>query len=177
VGIGFVLLVVAIGLLSYFFRQPLIALSKRFVDAFGGFGVAVGWFLVDGLTVPLPNDAFSFFGLQGGISFWVVIAWSMVGSIAGGILAYGIGLLLRRNQRFIRFMEGPGSEAYQLVRRYGLLAVFIAALTPIPYSLASYACGVVRANFFAFLVISLARLPRIWLYLWIIQKGMITFAP
>lgn len=171
--IGFLLLVGVVALLTYFFRDPLNALSVLFVKTLGGFGVALGWYLVDAFTFPLPNDAFSFFGFKGGMGFWVVVSWAFLGSIAGGMTAYGIGLLLRQNKRFLLFLEGRGAEAYGLIKRYGLLALLIAALTPVPYSISSYACGVVRSHFGWFLLISVARFPRIALYLWLIQRGTI----
>lgn len=176
VAIGFTLLASTVLFLGYYFRGPLIRISEAFVKLLGGWGVAGGWFLVDAFTFPIPNDAFSFFGLQGGLSFWGVIFWSSLGSVVGGMVGYGVGLLLRRNRRFLGFLEGRGAETYHLVRRYGLLALLIAALTPIPYSIASYACGVVRSHFGWFVLISLARIPRIALYLWVIEKGMLSFS-
>ena len=89
--IAFAALVVALLLVGIWIREPLMKFSAGFVKAVGGPGIAVGWLLIDGVAFPFPNDVLSFFGIQGGMSFWSVIAWSTGGSLAGGAVGFWIG--------------------------------------------------------------------------------------
>jgi len=171
VAIGAALIALFLAFIGYFFREPLLAMSKKFVDLFGGFGVALGFMLPDAFTVPLPNDAFTFIGLKGGLAFWKVVAWGSAGSIAGGSIGYLIGRWLGTRRWVIRFFEGRGAEAYALTRKYGLIGLAIAAFTPFPYSIVCWASGAVRLPFLQFLIVSLLRIPRIALFLWLMKLG------
>ncbi len=173
-GIGLLLLMISLALVGYYFRQPLLNLSNTFVKTFGAYGVALGFFLPDAFTIPFPNDAFTFLGLQGGLGFWECVIWGSAGSLLGGTVGFWIGRLLGTTQWMINFFRSRGSEAYAITRRYGLVALAIAAFTPIPYSIVCWACGAVAIKFRHFLLISLLRIPRVALYLWLIQLGFIS---
>ncbi len=173
--VGLVIFFLLLAFAGYYFRKPLIEISKKFVDLFGPLGVALGFMIPDSFTVPFPNDVFTFLGLQGGLGFWEVTAWASGGSLVGGSIGYWIGRFLG-NRRWLReFIKNRGAEAYEITRRYGLLALGIAALTPIPYSIVCWSCGIVKIPYKKFFLVSLLRIPRVAFYLWLIQKGFITF--
>lgn len=173
--VAVLMVVIFLVVAGYLLREPLTRISVVFVRLLGGFGVAAGFFLIDGFTVPFPNDALTFFGLQGGLPFWSVVAWASGGSLIGGSAGYLIGVRLHQTAWFKAFMRGRGAEAYALAHRYGLWAVGIGAFTPVPYSLSSWAAGAVEVRFSHFLLVSLLRIPRIALYLWLIQIGFVKF--
>lgn len=172
--VGILLIFVVLGIAGYLFKQPLIAFSEKFVESVGGLGVLVGFYLVDGCFVPIPNDLFTFFGYKGGLGFWWPVILATLGSLLGGIQGYIAGYMLRRTEFFQRFMNKYGAQMMALVKKYGLLALGIAAFTPLPYSFACWGSGAVRIPFVQFLLVSLLRLPRIALYLWLIQLGFIS---
>lgn len=165
-----------IGVLAWFFRDPLLAVGHWFVDNFGGPGVAAGYFLPDAFTIPLPNDAFTAFGLWGGMPFWTVVAWGSLGSLAGGSTGWAIGrYLIARNKRLQGFMQKRGGDEMVLeLRRSGRWFLALAAVSPIPYSITCWACGVTRMPYAEFLVISLLRIPRVAGFLWLIQLGFVS---
>lgn len=173
---GVLALMVLLAFVGYVFRRPLVALSKLFVQHLGGPGVAVGFFLPDAFTIPMPNDAFSTFGLLGGLGFWTVVFWGSLGSLAGGSVGYGVGRLLQHTRWFRRMMARRGAEVHAMVRRYGAYALALAALTPIPYSLACWASGAGNMRFSRFFAVSLLRIVRVAGYLWLIKLGLVTFA-
>ena len=82
-----------------------------------------------------------------------------VSSVLGGIFGYVIGLALfasvgewvldtyELHERF--------DELGELFDRQGLLAVFAAALTPIPYKIFTISAGAFKVNFFIFLIASI----------------------
>jgi membrane protein YqaA with SNARE-associated domain len=171
--ISVLLLMVALGIVAYAFAEPLKALSVDFVDTLRGPGVALGFLLPDGFTIPLPNDAFTVLGLAGGMGFWEVVAWGFLGSIAGGCIGFTIGRLLQRTRWFSAVMVTRGAEVQGLVDRYGAIALAIAALTPIPYSLACWACGAGGMAFWRFLLVSQLRIFRVAGYLYLIDAGIL----
>ncbi len=160
--------------LGYFFRAPLQQLSEGFVDLLGGPGVAVGYLIPDAFTVPVPNDAFGWFGLEGGMPFWEVVMWGTLGSLVGGSVGYLIGQRLRTTGFVRRFMDGRGRSLERLIRRYGIWVVAVAAVTPLPYSLSAWAAGAVRMRFATFFVVSLSRVIRVAGSLYLIELGLLT---
>ncbi|MCB9726959.1 MAG: DedA family protein [Deltaproteobacteria bacterium] len=171
---GVLLMMVVLGAIAVVFREPLELLSRRFVHSLGGPGVMLGFFLPDAFTVPIPNDAFSFFALVGGMRFWEIVAWATVGSLLGGHVSFGLGRWLGHTRRVADFLAQRGAEVHGLVRRYGVWALGLAAVTPIPYSVGCMAAGALHMPYGRFVAVSMLRLPRIALYLWLIKLGVVS---
>lgn len=169
-----VLLFCAVGALGYWFRDPLESLSRGFVDVMGGPGVALGYFVPDAFTIPFPNDTFGLFGLAGGLAFWEVVAWGTVGSVLGGGVGWFIGRALRRTRWVGTFMGTKGLRLEQMLLRNGAWVVIVAAITPLPYSLAAWAAGGVGMPLPYFLLVSLSRVLRVAGSLYLIQLGLLT---
>lgn len=171
-----VLLMGVVAVVGYFFRDPLLAVSKMFVDAFGGLGVALGFFIPDAFTLPLPNDVSSVLGLAGGLSFLEVTIWASAGSLVGGTVGYWIGRYLRSTATVTRILKRGGGMAQRVLDRYGMTAVAVAAITPLPYSIFCWAAGAGRLDFRAFLLVSQLRILRVAGYLYLIQLGLYSVA-
>ena len=169
-------LMVLLAVLAYTVHDPLVALAERFVDLIGAPGIALGFFIPDAFTVPIPNDAFSFFGLIGGIPFWTCVQWACVGTLSGGSVGFFLGRQLAHTRPVRRLMARRGREVKLLVERYGIRALLVAALTPLPYSIACWAAGACEMRFRTYFLVSLSRIPRVIFYLWLIEQGFITFA-
>ena len=159
--------------LVFTLKEPLIRVSGIFVEAVGAPGVFFGFFFPDGFTVPWPNDAFLMFGIQGGLPFWEVAAWASAGSLSGGSVGFVVGRKLKHTGWVRRLMARRGAEIHGLVARYGVIALALAAVTPLPYSLGAWACGALDMRFRTFFLVSLLRIPRICLFLWFIQTGFL----
>jgi membrane protein YqaA with SNARE-associated domain len=170
---GFTVMVM---LLAWLFREPLLAVGEWFVDTFGGVGIAIGFYFPDAFTVPVPNDAFTAFGLWGGMPFWQVVYWGSLGSLLGGGTGWAIGrYLLSRSARLQAFIERRGGEEMraQLVRG-GRWFLAVAAVSPVPYSVTCWAAGATKMPFWEFMAISLLRIPRVAVFSWLIQQGFVT---
>ncbi len=172
--VGLLLLMGIAAVVGYAFREPLMRISRLFVESFGGFGVALGFFFPDALTVPLPNDVASVLGLAGGLSFLEVTAWATGGSLIGGSVGYFIGRSLRRTAIVRRVLERGDGAAQKTLTRYGALAVAVAAITPLPYSIFCWAAGAGQIPFQSFLLASSLRVVRVAGYLYLIQLGLPT---
>lgn len=175
-GLFIVALVGIAAVVGALFRDPLQQVSAAFVDLLGGPGIAIGYLIPDAFTVPIPNDAFGWFGIEGGMAFWDVVAWGTLGSVTGGCVGYLIGGRLRTTRWVSRFMAGRGRAFERLIRRYGVWVVAIAALTPLPYSLSAWAAGAVRMRFSTFFAVSLTRVVRVSGALYLIRLGLLTAA-
>lgn len=172
-GAAIVTLTLVFAAVGYFFREPLLAFAAGFVARLGGPGVAIGFYVPDAFTIPLPNDAFSALGLAGGLGFAEVAAWSTLGSVLGGSTGFLIGRRLSQTRWYRRVMAERGVEVQRLIDRYGGVGVAIAALTPLPYSLASWAAGTSTLGYARFVAISLPfRAIRVSAVLWLLSVGL-----
>lgn len=174
--LGMVLFTGFAALLGWLFHEPLIEFGRWFVARFGGVGVAVGFFIPDAFTVPLPNDAFTAFGLWGGMPFWEVVAWGSLGSLAGGSTGWLIGRhFFSRSKSLKEFIKRRGGdEMIAQLRRGERWFLAIAAVTPIPYSITCWAAGIIKMPYVEFLLISLLRIPRVGVFLWLLQQGFVS---
>lgn len=169
---------VVAALLGWLFREPLLGIGEWFVARFGGLGIAVGFFFPDAFTLPVPNDAFTAFGLWGGMDFWRVVAWGSLGSLVGGSTGWAIGRhLLARSAKLQAFIRRRGGEEMRAhLVRGGRWFLAIAAVSPVPYSVTCWAAGATRMPFWEFFMISLLRIPRVAGFLWLIQQGFVSAA-
>lgn len=90
-------------------------------------------------------------------------AWCSVASVVGGIAGYGIGVGLMDvvGCRVIDVYHGQATFDWLALRfeQYNFWAVFIAAVTPIPYKIFTIAAGAVGADFWTFLLASALGRP------------------
>ena len=198
--LGLLLLGGVLALISIYFKEPVEAFSKRFIGLAGDWGGAVwnlspeafqeqfsseqfrlfgqilgvgaGFFLPDALTLPIPPDTFLVAGMMGGLSFWPTAIGASIGSILGGTL----GFLMIKRLSSVRWVQRtlekklPFGQAF--MARYGTIALGLGALTPLPYSVICWACGATGMRLMTFLTVSLLRIPRVVVYLWVIQTTL-----
>ena len=90
---------------------------------------------------------------------WRYAAYSTIGSVLGGCLGYGIGILLWSLTAPFFLTYVFSAETFQhvshLYQRWDFWAVFVAAFTPIPYKVFTIAAGVFHISFPMFVVASL----------------------
>ena len=173
--IGIVILMALLGVLGAYFREPLVTFSKVFVEKLGGPAIMGGIFLADGLMIPVPHDVLTGFGLLGGMEFWTVVALATIGSLSGGSVGYVLGRRLAHTRTVRAILDKRGKKMYALAQRYGMMAVAIGAVSPLPYSFTTWAAGALRMNFGQFILVSLLRAPRFAFYLWLIRVGFLDF--
>lgn len=167
-GVGLVVLFIGAAALGYVAREPLIYVSSGFVDRFGVAGIVVGCFVVD--TIPgLTHEPFLLFGYTGGLGFWKVFAAAASGSVAAGPLGWAMGRLLGRLYWVQELFERHKVNAF--IARYGVTAVAVAAITPFPFALATWAAGTANMPLDRLIMGSLFRIPKVAFYLTLIMLG------
>jgi membrane protein YqaA with SNARE-associated domain len=174
--LALVALMAIVTALGTWLRGPLVAASRTFVEVAGGPGIALGFFVPDAFTLPIPSDAFSTVGIAGGMAFWHVVVWGSAGSIAGGCTGWFIGRRLRRTRRLDRFASGRGAQLERLVRQHGAWLIAFAAVSPLPYSLTAWVAGASRMPLTVFAAVSVLRVVRVTIPLYLIELGLLTFS-
>lgn len=115
------------------------------------------------LAIATPKKAFRYAGI------------CSVGSVLGGIVGYGLGLLFMDSVGF-KIVELYGladkySVAQDLYRQYDAWAVGAAGFTPIPYKLFTITAGAFKIDFWTFLLASIvSRSARFFLVAGFIYK-------
>lgn len=161
--------VVAVG---WLLRGPILAVSCGFVERFGPWGIALGFFLPDATNLPIPHDLFLMMGAAAGLPVWQIILAASLGSLCGGSLAYGMSALVRRHSWVQARLAARSGAVTRVVERYGAVAVAVGALTPLPYSLLAWAAGLLQVRFRVFFLVSLLRFVRVSLYFALIRLGL-----
>jgi membrane protein YqaA with SNARE-associated domain len=108
------------------------------------------------------------------MGFVEVCVWATLGSLVGGAVGYWVGRSLGTTRWLRRVLERRGGRAQALLDRYGLTAVAVAAITPLPYSIFCWAAGAGRVPFSRFLLVSQLRILRVAGYLYLIQIGLLS---
>ncbi|MCA9701898.1 MAG: VTT domain-containing protein, partial [Myxococcales bacterium] len=114
----------------------------------------------------------------GGMEFWKVVAWGSLGSLAGGSTGWAIGRwFIARSARLEAFMQRRGGDDMrEHLRRGGRWFLAVAAVTPVPYSITCWAAGATKLPYGEFLLISLLRIPRVALFLWLLERGFVSLS-
>ncbi len=162
-------------LLFLFFREELSIAGTWAVENIGMPGVFIFVFLVDCFIVPATADLVFPLSME-----WNPIALLMVmsaASILGGAGGFFIGGRLSHLKFVRKSVAYYRSKGENLIRRYGVWAIVIAGLTPVPYSTVSWIAGMVKMHPGLYLLASLSRIPRFFLYYAAIRAGLILLSP
>ncbi len=91
-------------------------------------------------------------------------------SYVGGILAYLIGKLLYRIHSVRYHLENKIAGHIANLRKWGGFFVFVGAMLPIPHSVVSMACGLIKYDFRHYLLWALFRYLRFGIYALVIFR-------
>lgn len=161
----------AIALGAMFLREPLERFAHWIYEELGVIGVFLGTLLTDSLTLPIPPDTYLFVAVASHEPVVPILAATCAGSVMGASVAYRLGPVIQRLPFLRRRLEKFRSRGERLFLRYGTWTVAIAALTPIPFSVTCWLAGIYRMPYRAFVLASLARIPRLVGYYYLFQLG------
>lgn len=165
-------LMVALGSL---YREELLGFSQAYVGVTGGPGLMAAWTLLDFFPGPiLPQDLFCAVALLGGMGFWSTALWASAGSLTGASLGWVAARRLAQHPAYLwSIQRGTARRVYHLVERHRALTLAVGAVSPLPYSVAVWACSATGMRYRQLLLVSLLRPLRILFYLWLIEVGAI----
>jgi membrane protein YqaA with SNARE-associated domain len=161
-----VLLFTAVFVAGIFIRSEINASATWVYDHLGFTGL-VALFLVSEIVVsPLPPEVFLLIVAGSELSsdwFGPVAVLALVSTV-GGNLGWLLGLGLRETGLVHMILGQHHGRSVELMKRFGIWAVVLAATTPAPWSVTSLTAGALRMPWRRYALGSLARMPRIILY-------------
>ena len=167
------LILFAVALLVRLLDLPLEQLGIRAVEWGGLLGVFGFVYLVDTFVVPASLDLLFPVTLE--MSPIPLLLTMSLASFLGGLSGYSIGRWLCHFRFVRRTIEGYRARGERIITRYGIWAVVIAGLTPIPFSTVSWIAGMVRMPVGLYALGALSRAPRIAAYYLLIRAGLSLF--
>ncbi len=129
------------------------------INDYGYFAIAA-LIAVENIFPPIPSEVIlTFGGLLTTCSYmnpWQVILWSTVGSLAGAVVLYylGVKLPVEKVGKMLRFSPEEVKGAEQWFLRRGQVSVLLCRCVPIMRSLISVPAGMTRMNMVKFLVLT-----------------------
>ncbi|MFB5652430.1 YqaA family protein [Leptospira wolffii] len=160
--------------LARFFSDQVVWAAEAFLNFTGVAGVGLSILVADSVHVFLPPDTFLILAVAAKMpDFWVIF-FASAGSLLGGICSYSQGkFLLPKLDAFTKFVRNHEEKLEVYVKRFGFWAVVLGALTPLPYSWTSVAAGAMGMKFRLFFLAALFRIPRFYIYYYLIKGGWI----
>jgi membrane protein YqaA with SNARE-associated domain len=160
------LVLAGIGASGVFLRDQVTAFAGAVYAQLGFGGLALVLFVSETVVSPLPPDvilwvvATSELSANWPVPVTILALLSTLGGHAGWFLGRQLG-----GRPLVRRMLGPHrARSVELMREYGVWAVVLAALTPVPWSVTSWSAGALETPWRLYLLGSLARMPRMIAY-------------
>ncbi len=154
--------------LGSFFREPLEAAGSHLYESAGLVGISLLVLVCD----PLPGLGFQpglLLGTAANVPWALLFPVTALSSLMSSALGWGIGHAGRNNRTFLRFLSTTGASP--ALARWGVRAVALASITPLPYGLATMAAGSGGLPFRILLLASTARWLKIAASLAAIKTG------
>jgi len=172
-GIGVLALVVLAAAAQRLFGEQLRATSHWLTDTGGYLGVGVTIWVIDTFTLPMSPDVILAFAahdgsrLNHGAALAVICAASVLAGNTGFYLARWIG-----DRKWVRRKLAKNYDrGHRLFQRFGVWAVVIAGLTPVPFSVICWLAGVYQMSPTKLFFATWSRIPRFVGWYFIIRFG------
>lgn len=139
-----VMLSIFFGLWAY--HDPIKGWATLFVETYGMPALFALTWIADTTFQPIPPDVFVFGSTFGGANVLLASAIAGVASSCGGVTGYYIGRCVGA-ARFRRlFGDKLMKKGREIFDKYGMYAIGVAALTPLPYSGTCWVAGIYRMS-------------------------------
>jgi len=133
-------------------------------DAVGSYGLVALFLIVvlmDFLILPISPDLVVLSATWGGAAYFNTTLVGGVASVIAGVLGYFFGARIGATKFKQWFGAHHLHKGEKLFQKYGVWAVVIGALSPIPYAAVSWSAGIYDMKFNQFLTtIVFTRIPR-----------------
>ncbi len=161
-----IVLLAAVALSGVFLRDEINAFASWVFYHLGFGGLAVVFFVSETVVSPLPPDLILLIVASSDLSdAWEApVAILALLSTLGGHLGWLLGWRLAEAGLVRRVLGRHHGRSLAVMQRYGVWAVVLAALTPLPWSVTSWTAGALRMPWRLYLLGSLTRFPRVVVY-------------
>jgi membrane protein YqaA with SNARE-associated domain len=134
--------------------------AEELVAEYGYIGIFIISF-TESIIQPIPPDPFITGGTAFGLSPITASLVATVGSVLGGVVGYFLGKFL--GEPVVKKFISPEHyrKGEEMFKKYGIWAVVIAGITPIPFKVVCWLAGIFEMPILAFVVSAfIGRLPR-----------------
>ncbi len=140
--------------------EKFVEIAQNLVENYGYLGILIISF-TESIIQPIPPDPF----ISGGAIFGLSPLWASIiatiGSVLGAVVGYFLGKFLGEPIFKKLFKEKWYNKGEILFRRYGIWAVIVAAITPIPFKAVCWLAGIFEMPIGGFIIASIiGRFPR-----------------
>jgi membrane protein YqaA with SNARE-associated domain len=140
--------------------ESLLKLAEELVQEYGYLGIFLIAFS-ESIIQPVPPDPFITGGTALGLNPLTASIIAALGSVLGGIVAYYLGKFLGEPVFKKLFGDKYFNKGEILFRKYGIWAVIVAAITPIPFKAICWLAGIFEMPIGAFILGAvIGRFPR-----------------
>jgi membrane protein DedA with SNARE-associated domain len=151
----------------------LVTLATHIIRELGVLGVALLNLCSGVIAVPGTEPTMLFAGFnvyEHHLSLIAVIAFAVIGDVAGAVIAYGIGYfgqreLLERHGSKLHLSRAKLDRTHRWFERWGEITIFLSRLTPFVRFGFSYVGGVARMSFARFVVLTTLG-SIVWMTAW-----------
>ncbi len=132
--------------------ESLTKFTEEFISSNGLLGI---FFIsiLESFIFPIPTAIIITTGTALGLDVFLVVVVATVGSVLGAVVGYFLGMKGGRPVLIWLFDEKKIKKVDVLFEKYGVYAVGIAALTPLPFKLFTVSAGVAKMNIMPFVLI------------------------
>lgn len=161
-GIAIVFFVTVLLVLEYFFLD-FNALLNTLVTTYPAKIIFSFFLLSETILGIVPPEIFIAWSAKSATP-WLFLFILATMSYLGGIIAFFIGNRLNLIPSVRNHIENKIAKHITNLRKWGGLFVFIGAMLPLPHSIVSLACGLIKYNFKHYLSWALFRYLRFFIY-------------
>jgi len=126
--------------------------SRDFIVSNGVLGIFV-LALLESFIFPVPTALIITTGTALKLDVYSVVFVATCGSVLGAVVGYYLGMMGGRPFLVWLFDEGKVKKVDRSFEKYGIYAVGVAALTPLPFKLFTVSAGVGRMELIPFILI------------------------
>jgi membrane protein YqaA with SNARE-associated domain len=169
--IGLLILLLFSGACAWVLKDPFISMGEIFLERFGLLGLFVGTLISDTSPLPLSHEPLTFIGITAGLPTATLLLTISSASVLAGPIGWTFGRVFLSGTSFSAWLDDRYPEFMGMMRRGGLKAVALAALLPVPFSLATWTAGMLRLPLHKVAVISLLRIVKVGVYFQVLKLG------
>ena len=162
-GVFLIVIFIAIVFLLDTFVVDINLLLSNFVDSFSPLVIFTIFLISESILGLLPPEVFIVWVSKSSFPYLFLFTLASI-SYLGGIISYFIGGRLFLIPAVKNYIEFKIANHIVNLRKWGGVFVFLGAVSPLPHSMVSMACGLIKNNFKNYLLWSLFRYVRFLVY-------------
>ncbi|MFO8051424.1 MAG: VTT domain-containing protein [Thermoplasmatota archaeon] len=170
-GVFFLLII----LMNLFLGDQIELVGHQWVKRFGYPGIFISTFLMDTFLSPISPDFVLLVSVAGEVNVIGVLLAISLASVLAGNVGYFIGRFLGNREVIQKRIEPYERKGHYLMGKYGIWAVIVGALTPIPFSAVCWIAGMLEMDYRQFFVGTLWRIPRFLIWFVVFSLGFSLF--